>query len=143
FDHKRVVEFLKAGAAGIIPRTIPPDMLCKTIRAVAAGQIWVSREAVTHIVQQLRLLKLIEAEAVTSHSQPENSESLPPEMRQHLRLTPREMDVIRAVGQAMTNKEIGLRFGISEATVKHHLTSIFDKIGVFSRVELALFAKEF
>ena len=49
--------------------------------------------------------------------------------------------VVRAIGDAMTNKDIAVHFGISEYTVKHHLTKIFDKVGVDSRLELAMFAK--
>jgi DNA-binding NarL/FixJ family response regulator len=143
FDQKKTVELLRSGAGGVVPRNIAREMLYKSVRAVAGGQIWVSRQMVTHIVQQLRLLKLIESESVTSQTQRENLQTISPELREHLRLTRREMDVIRAVGQAMTNKEIALRFGITEATVKHHMTKVFDKIGVYSRVELALFAKEF
>ena len=48
--------------------------------------------------------------------------------------------MVRAIGEAMTNKDIAAHFGISEYTVKHHLTKIFDKVGVYSRLELAMFA---
>jgi DNA-binding NarL/FixJ family response regulator len=47
---------------------------------------------------------------------------------------------VRAIGEAMSNKDIAVHFGISEFTVKHHLTKIFDKIGVYSRLELAMMA---
>jgi DNA-binding NarL/FixJ family response regulator len=56
-------------------------------------------------------------------------------------LTPREAEIVGAIGEAMTNKDIAVHFGISEYTVKHHLTKIFDKVGVDSRLELAMFAK--
>src|SRR5947207_2742581 len=54
-------------------------------------------------------------------------------------LTPREMEVITAVVNGYTNKDIAQSFSLSIQTVKHHLTSIFDKLGVSNRLELALF----
>ena len=47
---------------------------------------------------------------------------------------------MRAIGDAMSNKDIAVQLGISEYTVKHHLTKIFDKVGVYSRLELAMMA---
>ena len=55
-------------------------------------------------------------------------------------LTPSEMEVISAIVAGYTNKDIAQKFAISEQTVKHHLTNIFDKVGVSNRLELALFA---
>ena len=54
-------------------------------------------------------------------------------------LTPRELDVAAKVASGRSNKEIGQQFSISERTVKHHLTNIFVKLGVSSRLELAMF----
>jgi DNA-binding NarL/FixJ family response regulator len=55
-------------------------------------------------------------------------------------LTRRETQIIGAVVEGQTNKDIANTFGISEYTVKHHLTSVYDKLGVYNRVELVLFA---
>ena len=55
-------------------------------------------------------------------------------------LTPREFDVLRLVVEGSSNRSIAQRLAVGEDTVKHHLTSIFDKIGVSNRLELALFA---
>jgi two-component system, NarL family, nitrate/nitrite response regulator NarL len=55
-------------------------------------------------------------------------------------LTRRELEVIAAVVEGQVNKDIAQTFHISEYTVKHHLTRIFDKLGVSNRVELAMFA---
>ena len=54
--------------------------------------------------------------------------------------TPRECQIVAAVAAAYTNKDIANEFAITETTVKHHLTSIFGKAGVSSRLELARFA---
>jgi DNA-binding NarL/FixJ family response regulator len=55
-------------------------------------------------------------------------------------LTPRELEIVSAIIGGYTNKDIAAKFSISEQTVKHHLTNIFDKLGVSNRLELALFA---
>ena len=61
-------------------------------------------------------------------------------IKKNFGLTPREMEVVEAIVAGYTNKEIAEKFTISEQTVKHHLTNIFDKLGVFNRLELAVFA---
>jgi len=55
-------------------------------------------------------------------------------------LTKREMEILATIVAGLSNKEIARKFTLSEDTVKHHLTNIFDKVGVVSRLELALFA---
>jgi two-component system, NarL family, nitrate/nitrite response regulator NarL len=55
-------------------------------------------------------------------------------------LTPRELEIIAAIAAGATNKQIAQRLAISVQTVKHHLTSIFDKTGVSTRLELGLLA---
>jgi two-component system, NarL family, nitrate/nitrite response regulator NarL len=54
-------------------------------------------------------------------------------------LTPREIEIVRAVASGYSNSEIAGRMSISEQTVKHHITNIFDKLGVYNRLELSLF----
>lgn len=56
-------------------------------------------------------------------------------------LTPREAQIVSAVVAACSNKDIAAQFAITETTVKHHLSNIFDKLGVSSRLELAMFAQ--
>ena len=55
-------------------------------------------------------------------------------------LTPREREVLSLVAAGCANKEIAQRFAVSEETVKHHLTRMFDKVGAANRLELALVA---
>ena len=55
-------------------------------------------------------------------------------------LTPRELEIIMVAVSGHTNREIAKLFSFSEQTVKHHVTRIFDKLGVYSRLELTLFA---
>jgi DNA-binding NarL/FixJ family response regulator len=86
-----------------------------------AGEIWVSRSTVADLIEMLR----------TRQTGKESS---------RFDLTRRELEVIAAVVEGHFNKEIAQDFQISEDTVKHHLTRIFDKLGVSNRVELAMFA---
>ena len=55
-------------------------------------------------------------------------------------LTPRELDIVAAIVDGAGNKDIAQQFGVSQQTVKNHLSSIFDKLGVSTRLELALYA---
>lgn len=63
--------------------------------------------------------------------------------REKFGLTPRQLVIVANVIAGLSNKEIAQKLSISEDTVKHHLTNIFDKIGVSTRLELALFATHY
>jgi two-component system nitrate/nitrite response regulator NarL len=124
-EKEQIVEALQLGARGVVLKDSATQILLKSIRAVMNGEYWVGRESVSNLVQYLRTL-------VTPAS------ALP--QRNKYRLTPRELEIIAAVVAGFANKEIAQYFKISEDTVKHHLSNIFDKVGVSSRLELALFA---
>jgi DNA-binding NarL/FixJ family response regulator len=119
-----VVTALQHGARGIVTKDVSPDLLFKSIHAVMAGQYWIGHESVCDLITALR------------QSQPA------PEVAAPLRfdLTQREMEIVQAVVKGYSNKEIASQLGVAEDTIKHHLTNVFDKIGVSSRLELALFA---
>ena len=124
-EKEQIVEALQLGARGVVLKDSATQILLKSIRAVMNGEYWVGRESVSNLVQYLRTL-------VTPAS------AFP--QRNKYRLTPRELEIIAAVVAGFANKEIAQYFKISEDTVKHHLSNIFDKVGVSSRLELALFA---
>jgi two-component system, NarL family, nitrate/nitrite response regulator NarL len=124
-EKEQIVEALQLGARGVVLKDSATQILLKSIRAVMNGEYWVGRESVSNLVQYLRTL-------VTPAS------GFP--QRNKYRLTPRELEIIAAVVAGFANKEIAQYFKISEDTVKHHLSNIFDKVGVSSRLELALFA---
>ena len=87
----------------------------QAIRTVAAGHVWMSASLQTEIAARLRS----------------------PEMNA---LSPREEEVVRCVAQGLRNAEVAKQLSISEQTVKTHLNSIFRKLGIRDRVELALYA---
>jgi two-component system, NarL family, nitrate/nitrite response regulator NarL len=121
-EKAEIIEALLLGAHGIVPKQSASRMLFKSIRTVMAGEFWVSRDLVSDLVETLR--------------GPSNSGVGAKTMG----LTRRELEVIAAVVEGQVNKDIAQTFHISEYTVKHHLTRIFDKLGVSNRVELAMFA---
>jgi len=124
-EKAEIVRALQLGAAGVVLKSAPTDLLFKSIRSVMAGQHWIGREAVSDLVQALR-----EQMAV--------AEKKPASRR--FGLTAREVEITSAVVSGLSNREIAGKLSLSEDTVKHHLTNIFDKMGASNRLELALFA---
>jgi len=124
-EKKQVVEALQLGARGVVLKDSATQLLLKSIHAVMAGEYWVGRDSVSNLVQYLRNLM-----------QSTNEES----KQKKFGLTPRELEIVSAVVAGYANREIAEYFKISEDTVKHHLSNIFDKLGVSTRLELALFA---
>ena len=117
------VQALNLGARGIVLKNSTSTMLFECIRRVMAGEYWVPPDSIASLVERLR------------HSPPRHT----PRNTQ-FGLTGREMEIILEVVSGASNPEIARKLSISEQTVKHHLTHIFDKLGVYTRVELALFA---
>ena len=126
-DKSDVLKGLQLGARGFILKESATQLLFDSIRAVMAGQYWVGRESVSDLIRLLRDLTQTPEKAVRSQS---------------FNLTARELDVVAAIVAGYTNRDIAQKFSVSEQTVKHHLTHIFDKLGVSNRLELALFAVE-
>jgi DNA-binding NarL/FixJ family response regulator len=140
-DPEKTLEVLRGGASGVISRRVDMELLCKSLRAVARGEIWMSRVATYQLIQRIRMQpsELNITSGPASEKQASSVEA-PQSSKNQFGLTRRELEIVRAIGEAMSNKDIAEHFGISEYTVKHHLSRIFDKIGVFSRLELAMMA---
>jgi DNA-binding NarL/FixJ family response regulator len=139
----QTIEALRYGAHGVIGRRTPPELLCRCVRSVAAGDIWVGRGVTTELVQFLRGGRGTQQDSTSlKNGDSDNPAATASTGSAETRfgLTKRELQIVDALVQAQTNKDIAETFGISEYTVKHHLTNIFDKLGVYNRVELALFA---
>ena len=122
-DGDAISKAFELGARGLVMKDAATSMLFKSIRSVMAGQYWIGRQSVASLVQTLKQCK-----GAAKSRQPKN-----------YRLTPREFEVIKAVVSGYPNKDIASQLSISEQTVKHHITSIFDKLGVYNRLELTLF----
>lgn len=107
---------LQLGARGVVLKSSPPELLLRSIRAVADGQHWVEGEVLTDWARIARRPSGVGG------------------------LTSREIEIISAIQTGNTNREIATKLSISEETVKRHLSNIFGKLGVSSRLELALLA---
>lgn len=114
----------QSGIHGLVLKESSSQSLFSSIRAVMAGRYWIGGEGYSNLEQVFDKL----GEDKPKAEKPKN-----------FSLTPREMKVIASVVSGHTNKEIARQFSISEQTVKHHISNIFDKLGVFNRLELSLF----
>src|SRR5881296_2083840 len=122
--HLRAV---RLGAVGVVPKTEPSSTLFKAIRKVHTGEVWLNRSIMAAVISDLFRESGLEKKPR-------------PEAAKIASLTDRELEVIGLIGEGRKNKQIGERLFISEATVRHHLTSIFDKLGVADRLELMIYA---
>jgi two-component system nitrate/nitrite response regulator NarL len=121
-DHRQAI---RRGAMGLVLKEQAPEVLLKAIEKVHAGEVWLDRTTLARVL----------GEMVSSGAKPANVETT-----RITALTEREREVIALVGEGLKNKQIGDRLSITETTVRHHLTSIFTKLGVESRLEMVIFA---
>jgi DNA-binding NarL/FixJ family response regulator len=115
-DPGRDEAAFRAGARGFVHKDASADVVLRAVRAVAAGELWFDPA----------IVRAARSGAPAGHP--------------FASLTDRERDVVRLVGEGLRNEEIARRLGISEKTVRNHLTGAFDKLGVSGRLELAVFA---
>jgi len=121
---------LRAGAAGFLLKSAEASDLVDAVRHVAAGDGVVAPEVTRRV--------LAEVAGTPDRSVPASTAAVPlPED-----LTPRERDVLAALGQGLSNAEIAQRLVISEATTKTHVSRVLAKLGVASRVQAAIVARE-
>jgi len=140
------------GAMGIVRKIEGPETLVNAIRKVLAGEVWLSSELMTKVVNDFRQARAnpsTEApgeEGVRTAAAPALEWRSPVSKRDAYeevkiaRLTGREREVIELVGQGMRNQQIADTLCISVITVRHHLTSIFSKLEVGDRFELAIYS---
>ena len=117
-DRERVGEALQAGAVGYLLKDCEPEELRNAIRSAAAGNVPIDPRVARVLLP------------ATRGGRPEDA------------LSPREQEVLRLVAEGRANKQIGRALGISERTVKSHLSSVFRQIGVADRTSAALWARD-
>jgi DNA-binding NarL/FixJ family response regulator len=115
-EESRIRAALAAGARGYLLKHVSPDELLDAVRAAHAGDAPLDPRA-GRVLLELR-------------------------RRPEQELTPRELDVLRLVAEGLANKQIARRLGISERTVKAHLTRVMSCLGVTDRVQAALWAHD-
>jgi len=121
--HRRAVLL---GALGLVLKEKASQTVIHAIEKVHAGEVWLDRGMIASILNE---------RSRGMASQPYDAEA-----EKIARLTEREREVVALVGDGLRNKQIADQLVISEATVRHHLTSIFAKLGVEDRFELAIYA---
>ena len=121
--HRRAV---RLGAMGLVRKEQASAVLLQAIAKVHAGEVWLERTLVADVLGEM--------------TRGEPVQPVDPEAVKVAALTPREREVITLVGQGRKNRQIAAHLWIAEATVRHHLTSIFAKINVLDRLELVIYA---
>lgn len=117
-----VLQAVELGVRAVIPKNSTPDVLVSCILAVTGGSYWMGNDRVVETTAGLRRLDAAQRRS------------------RAFGLTPREIEILRAVTVGRTNREIAQHCSITENTVKIHLKNIFNKLGASNRLELALFA---
>jgi two-component system, NarL family, nitrate/nitrite response regulator NarL len=117
---------VRLGAMGLVLKESPAEVLVKAIEKVHAGEVWLDRSAIARVLRGL--------------SNGKEDSSGDPDGARIANLTERERNVIEVIGEGLKNKLIAERLFISETTVRHHLSSIFEKLGVSDRFELLVYA---
>ena len=121
-----LINAVQEGVLGIVLKTQPPEILIKAIRKVHAGEVWIERSMIANLLSGLTNAQRL----VTQDPQTESI----------TQLSQRERQVIQQIGQGRKNYQIAKQLSLSETTVRHHLTSIYEKLGVSDRLELLVFA---
>jgi two-component system, NarL family, nitrate/nitrite response regulator NarL len=124
-DRKQVTEAVQLGGRGFVLKGSDTRALVNGVRCVMAGQYWAGdKPALT----QVGLLRSFAPRQGKQRSW------------RDYKLTPREIEIVAAIANGCSNKDASEKFAITRRTVKHHLTNIYEKLGLSSRLELALFA---
>ncbi|HJQ97084.1 MAG TPA: response regulator transcription factor [Candidatus Polarisedimenticolaceae bacterium] len=121
--HRRA---FRLGARGLVVKEAAAHTLMKAIRKVHEGEIWLDRTSTAHLLAEM--------------SKPTPPPPQNPEAAKIAKLSARELEVTAMLAEGLSNKLIADRLSISETTVRHHLTSIFAKLGVPDRLALLLYA---
>lgn len=122
-DNDHMINALQLGAKGCVAKTFTHKDLVRAIRAVDNGEIWAERKVLTQVLESLR--RKVYGANVPSREMQDT-------------LSDREQEIVKWVIQGRTNKEIAAELGISDKTVKAHLSNIFGKLNISRRLELVL-----
>lgn len=126
-DSKNMFKIcIELGARGLISKDVTPEILFRAIKQVYDGQLWFDRSLMGETMRQLM-------------TQKQNGDDKT-EVDGKSALTEREWEVLTQICKGMKNKAIAEKLFISETTVRHHLTSIFEKLNVDSRLQLVVYA---
>ena len=133
-DDRTVLPAVRAGAAGYLLKDVQPPELARAIRIVHAGEALLAPSVATMLVEQLA------AEDADGGPGGAGSDSTSRAERAHL--TPRELEVLAELVRGRANKAIAFELGVSERTVKTHVSNILGKLGFSDRTQAAVYAVE-
>jgi len=136
WSESKQINALVHGAAGYCGESEPAKLLLQAVKSVLKGDIWIQRHLVPKVIGALVKMK---AEPLQKEKTSNSIESL----EKLATLSVRERDVANMIRNGDNNKNIASSLGISERTVKAHLTSTFRKLQVSDRLHLALYIKEY
>ena len=125
-DSRYHLKAVRNGAMGIVTSQNSPQILFKAIEKVHAGEVWLDRSLI--------------ADYLVQESSPTNPSKMTQLARKIALLSTREREIITLIGEGLKNQQIADQLFISEVTVRHHLSSIFRKLGASDRLELVIFA---
>lgn len=121
--HRQAV---RLGAMGVVMKEKAVDVVINAVERVSGGEVWLDPR--------------LTASLLSDFTRGNRPAKVDPEAARIATLSKREREVVELIGEGLKNKEIAERLFISEITVRHHLTSIFEKVGVSDRIELMLYA---
>jgi DNA-binding NarL/FixJ family response regulator len=122
-EEEKVTSALEAGASGYVLKDAEAEEVAAAVRAAYAGEVHLDPAVARLLAQRMRTKKSPDEELVEP-------------------LTDREKDVLRLLGQGMSNKEIGTALFITERTARTYVSNILGKLGLQSRTQAALYAVE-
>jgi two-component system, NarL family, response regulator LiaR len=128
-DDRTVLPAIRAGAAGYLLKDVQPPELAAAIRTVHAGEALLAPSVATMLVEQLAA-----EDGAGGTASPQDDD------RAHL--TPRELEVLAELARGRANKAIAFELGVSERTVKTHVSNILGKLGFTDRTQAAVYAVE-
>ena len=134
-DDETVFEGLKAGARGYLLKDISSEEMAQAVRKVAAGEALIQSRLTRKVLAEFSRM----ASATDRQASPKTAavvEALP------VPLTERELQVLQALAHGLSNREIADQLVITEGTVKNHVSSLIDKLGVRDRTQAVLKAQE-
>ena len=135
WSENNQIDALTHGASGYCDASESPKLILEALKQILKGEIWIQRSLVPKVIGSLIKIKASQAEDI--------KQPVPTKSKKILdSLSNREMDVVKMIQVGGNNKSIASTLHISERTVKAHLTSIFKKLNVPSRLHLAVLIKE-
>jgi DNA-binding NarL/FixJ family response regulator len=123
---EEILELVNAGVSGFVMKDASFDEFVATVRAVAAGDKVLPPRMTESLFSQIAN----EAQSRTAH-----------EVLDDVRMTPRELEVIKLIGEGLSNKEIAQRLNIAAHTVKSHVRNVMEKLALHTRLQIAAYSR--